>query len=431
MSMPQALVRLVVAAALFASAPELLAQTVPLPSLPEAPPPAAPVPGTEPSPAPTPGTPRAQPAAPAEDVGPPRPKPLPWEYRLGVGIFGDTNIDFLFPDGAGGTAVVPGGQLTRNVSSARGELRADVAGRWIGYPDPDVLDRSYLDAGLRGEYRSSPRTTWSGDVHYWLGYTDSSPTLIEQGVVLPLGETGTLTGEAVLNRQLGGRAFVRVEGRVLRVDFEDPAFIDSRSLRGTVALGRHLGARDTASLAYALEGVLSDETGTSYLTHYGSLQWTRTLSPRSALLLEGGASYTPKASEVGLGRSEGFFGGVTFLREFGRSSLTAYLRREVAPAFGLGVSRQETRLGLRGDVPMGRDWTLSVAAYHIQPQTPEGAEGVFAPSSDATAALDRRLGRLFTVSSEARYRRRGESAGNPAVSGFQAGLYVSLGTPRR
>jgi hypothetical protein len=356
---------------------------------------------------------------------------LPWEYLLGVGVFGETNIDFVVPDGAGGMALAPDGRLARNLSSARGELRVEVAGRWVGYPDPDLLNRSYLDGGLRGEYRSSPRTTWSGDAHYWLGYTDSSPTLIEQGVVLPLGKTGTLAGEAVLNRRLGTRSFLRAEGRVLRIDFEDPAYIDGRSLRGTIALGRQLGARHTASLTYSLEDYLSGEVGTSYLTHYGSLQWTRTLSPRSGLLLEGGASYTPEASQIGLGRSEGFFGGVTFLRQFGRSNLTAFVRREVAPAFGLGVSRQQTRLGLRGDVPMGRDWMLSVAAYHIQPQTPEGAERAYAVSSDVLAALDRRLGRLLTLSGEARYRRRGESAGSAAITGFQGGLYLSLGTPRR
>jgi hypothetical protein len=268
-------------------------------------------------------------------------------------------------------------------------------------------------------------------VHYWLGYTDSSPTLIEQGVPLPLGKSSTLFGEFELSQRLGTRTSLRAQGRILRVDFDDPAYIDGRSLRGTVALDRQLGARDAGAVAYALEDALSAEAGASYLTHYGSLQWTRTISPRSAFLVEAGVSYAPDASRVGLSRSQGFFGGVTFLRQIGRSSLTAYFRREVAPAFGLGVSRLESRAGLRADVPLGRDWALSTTASHVQPAAPEVRDPVYASSTDVSAALDRRLGRLLTISTEARYRRRGETTALPAISAFQAGVFFAVGTPSR
>jgi hypothetical protein len=405
----------------------LTAQTLPLPVLPPAP---APGPVAPPEPAPTPKAPGQEPAAqPAVDTGPQRARP--WEYEVGMGVGWDSNAAFLLPDGQSSTAIVPGGRIARVLSSTKGQLRAEAAGRWAGYPSQDTLNRSYFDAGLRGDYRSSARTQWRGDVHYWLGYTDSSPTLVEQGVPLPLGKSSTLFGEFALSHKLGTQTSVRAEGRFQGIDFDDPAFIDGRSLRGTVALGRQLRVRDSAAAAYALEGVLAAEEGGSYLTHYGSLQWTHTLSPRSALLLEAGASYTPDASQVGLSRSQGFFGGVTFLRQIGRSSLTAYLRREVAPAFGLGVSRLENRAGLRAEAPLGRDWTLTAAAYHTQPDSPEGAEQpYYASNSDASAALDRRVGRHLTVSGEARYRRRGETVAQPAVSAFQIGLFVALGTPR-
>ena len=248
---------------------------------------------------------------------------------------------------------------------------------------------------------------------------------------LPLGKSSTLSGEFELSQKTGARTSIRVQGRVLRVGFDDPAYIDGRSLRGTFALDRQLGARDGGAVAYGLEATLSAETSDSYVTHYGSLQWTHTLSPRSALLVEAGISHTPDASQVGLSSSQGFFGGATFLRKIGRSSLTAYFRREVAPAFGLGVSRLESRAGLRADVPLGRDWALSTAAYHIQPASPSDAEPLYGPGSDATVALDRRLGRHLTVSGEGRYRRRGEARGIPAISAYQVGLFFTLGTPTR
>ena len=431
-----ALLRLVAAAALLAPAAPLAAQTAPVPTLPKAPvpdeePPPAPAPKTSPGkaqPAPTPKTPRAEPAEPAAVVGEPRPQP--WEYRLGVGVIADTNTDFM-PGGSSGTAIVPAGRIARILSSSRGELRAEAAGRWIGFPSQDIVDRTYVDAGVRGDYESSPRTSWRGDVHYWLGYTDSSPTLIEQGVALPVGKSGTFSGEVALDQTLGERTFLRAGGRVLSIEFDDPDYIDGASLRATLEIGRRLGARDSASFAYALERVGFGEEGESYFSHFGSLQWTRTLSPQSAVLLEAGASYTPAASEVGMSRSEGFFGGVSFRRQIGRSSLNAYLRREVAPAFGLGVSRLETRLGLRADKPMGRDWVASLAAFHIQPETPEGETKLFASSSDVVATLDRRFGRHFTISGEARYRRRGEVVYEPPLSAFQGGLYLTFGTSER
>jgi hypothetical protein len=437
--MRQALLSIAAGMGLLILAADLAAQTLPVPILPP-----PPVPGPEPEPAPEKPQPAPTPkakepapkpkkpettAVPAEEVG--RPRQRPWEYGLAFGVVADTNTDFLVPDGAGGTAIVPDGRIIRNLSSPKGALRAEAAGRWVGYPGRDLLDRFYLDAGLRGDYRSSGRTSWRGDVHYWLGYTDSTPTLVEQGVTLPLGKTGNFTGELGLEQKVGAWTFFRAEVRLLTTTFDDPAYIDGRSLRATVALGRQLGPRDSIAVAYALEDVLQGWASGPYLTHYGSLQWTHTVSPRSAVLLEAGGSYTPEASQVGLGRGEGFFGGVSFLRQVGRSNLTAYLRREVAPAFGLGVSRLEYRGGLRATVPLRRNWTVSVAVYHIQPATTQGGQAVYASSSNISAAFDRRLGRLFTLSGEGRYRRRGETSLEPTISAFQGGLFLAVGTPRR
>jgi hypothetical protein len=431
--MPRAFLRLVVAAALFASAPELVAQTVPLPVLPEAPAPTptptpTPEPAPEPQPTPSPKPPRKAPAEPpAEETA----RARPWDYAVGMGVAWDSNTDFLVPDGQSNTAIVPGGRISRLLSSTHGQLRAEAAGRWSRYPSQDTANRSYFDGGLRGDYRSSPRTRWRGDVHYWLGYTDSSPTLIEQGVPLPLGETSTFSGEFEVSHLLGGRTSVRAEGRILTSDFADPDFIDGRSIRGTVTLGRQLGGRDGAAVAYALESALAADAGESYPTHFGSLQWSHVLSRRSAFLLEAGASLTREAMRVDSGRSHGFFGGVTFLRQIGRSNVTAFARRELTPAFGLGVSRQESRLGLRAELPLGRNWTLNADAFHIQPTASEGGDQVYPSSTDVAAALDRRLGRHFSVSGEARYRRRGETVAQPMVSSFQFGLFVALVSPRR
>jgi hypothetical protein len=427
---------LLTGAVVVGAAPLLTAQTVPLPTLPSE---------TKEEPSSTPPPEEKPEAPPAEAGSPPRVprrepitqstaegarRPQPWEYSVGAGVAWDSNIDFLKPDGEGGAAFVPQANLARIFSSSRGQLRTQVAGSWIGYRPP-TQSRSYLDVGLRGEIRSSAHTKWEGEGHYGRGYTDASTTLVEQGVPLPLIKTTTVTGEVGLSQQVASRTFVRVEGRVFHSGFDDPALVNSTSLRGTVSLVRQLGARDSASLAYAVEDYLSGDEGSSSVTHFGSIQWQRTLSPRSALLLEGGGSYTPNAAQVGLNQSTGFFGGATFMRQIGRSNVTAFLRREVTPAFGLGVSRQETRLGLVTDVPVGRRWGLRVRAYHIQPQVPEGAGAAYVSSTDALVGLDRRVGRWVTVTGQGRYRRRGETEVLPAVSAFQASLFVSVGSSKQ
>jgi hypothetical protein len=174
--------------------------------------------------------------------------------------------------------------------------------------------------------------------------------------------------------------------------------------------------------------VRSGQQGRFYLTHFGALQWTRILSPRSAFLLEGGSSYTPEAGRAGLERSASFFGGASFARQVKRASLRVILRHEVTPAFGTGVSREGLRLSMEAVVPMGRDWEFRFDAGHV----PQGTHEVAAPapgSSNAWAVLGRRLGRHLELTAEGRYRRRGALDTLPEVEAFRAGLFLSLLSP--
>ena len=247
--------------------------------------------------------------------------PKPWEYVLGVGVAWNSNVAFLRPDGLDSTAVLPSAAFARILSGPRGQLRVSAAGRWDGYPAQDILSRFYFGAGLRGDYRVSTHGRLEGDLRYDLGYSDSSPVLIEQGVSLPLVKTRTLDGELGLTQQMGSRTSLRISGRVFHTEFEAPGLIGGSSLRATVSLQRKVAARDTTAVVYALEGVLSSASqSSSYLTHFGSFQWSHALTDRTAVLFEAGGGYTPEASQAGLGRSGSFYGGVTLARRIGRST---------------------------------------------------------------------------------------------------------------
>lgn len=356
-------------------------------------------------------------------------RPQPWEYAVGAGVGWDGNIEFLVPDGSSGLAVVPRGGLARIFSRPRAQLRASADGSWTGYPGQRDLRRYDADLSLEGRYDQSPSTHWRGRASYGLGYSDSSEVLQQQGVSLPVAKTRSFAGVLGLSRRTGARGTLRIDGRFYRTQFDSPGLIDGSSVRGTVGLERQLGYRSTAAAEYSLESVRPDQPGTSYLTHFGSLQWTRVLSPRSAFLLEAGASHTPDAARAGLDSEQSFFGGASFTRQLRRSSLTLFVRREVAPAFGTGVSRLQLRTGLRATVPIGRAWELRVLALHVQPDNEGDAALADARSDDAFVALGRRVGRRLEVSGEARYRRRGATGALPAVEAFRAGLSVTLLSP--
>jgi putative beta-barrel porin BBP2 len=363
---------------------------------------------------------------PVPEAVPETARPRPWEYALGAGVGWDGNMDFLVPDGPSGLAVVPRGGLARIFSGPRAQLRASAAGSWTGHAGREERRRYDADLSLEGRYDPSPATQWRGSASYGLGYSDSSTILQQQGVSVPVVRTRSLAGALGLSRRTGARGSLRLDGRFYRTEFDSPGLIDGSSLRGTVGLERRLGSRSTAAVEYSLEHVRPDQEGSSHLTHFGSFQWTRVLSQRSVLLLEAGASYTPDAARAGLDSSQGFFGGASFTRQLRRSTLTLFVRREVAPAFGTSVSRLALRTGLQASVPMGRAWELRMLALHIEPESTRDAELADARSDDAFMAVSRRVGRRLEVSAEARYRRRGATEALPAVAAFRAGLFVTV-----
>ncbi len=370
-------------------------------------------------------------------------RPQPWEYGFGLGAGWDSNISFLVPDGPSSTAIVPRGNLAHVFWGPKGELRLAGAGNWIGYLEEKDQSRYNVVFGLDGTYRSSLDTTWRANVSYTYGYSDSSSVLAAQGVLLPVVPAQTGAAGLGVTTKLGRRTSFHVDARGYGTVFdqEDAATAvagldDSRSLRGTTGLDWMIGSRDTVGIVYSLEGTFYRQSPTSvegedrsYLTHYGSMQWSHVLSPRSAFMLEAGSSYTPDSDEAGLAQPWSFYGGVSYNRMVKRSSIQLFARREVTPAFGLGVSRLDTRLGLDANVPLGRSWTLTLAAIHVLPETPEGVAYSYSTPDEASASLGVRLGRLFQVSAEGRYRRRGATVSAPFIEGFQAGLFLSLLSP--
>lgn len=356
-----------------------------------------------------------------------------WEYGLGVGVGYDSNIDFRVPDGPSGSALSPRGNVARVFRSPQGQLRLGGMANWIGYPNQEALNRYNAGLNLDGGYRSSVNTTWQVGASYQIGYSDHSRVLDDQGVLLPLVQTRTATAGLGVTRTVGVQTSLRLSGRFYRTEF-DQQDIDTyglrngQSLRATTGLERRFGLRNSAAGEYSLEAV-GKEGDQSYLTHFGSLQWNHLLSPRSGLLLEAGGSYTPESAEAGLSRRGHFYGGVSYSRQVRLSSVTLVARREVVPAFGLGVSRIQNRLGLSASIPIRRHWTLQLSGTRRtadSAETPEGTSLVYGSRAEAFVGLTRRLGQHFEVSTEGRYRRRGATGTVPEIEQYAAGVFLSL-----
>ncbi len=398
----------------------LSAQTAPVPTLPL--PPQAP-PGTGATPK-TPAT-----GAGVTDTAP----PAQWDYGLGVGVAYDSNIDFRMPDGPSSWALTPRGNVARLFRSPQGQLRLGGTANWIGYQSEDALSRYNADFGLDGSYRSSVNTTWTVGASYQLGYSDRSQVLGEQGVMLPLVKTQTSAARLAVVRAVGVQTAVRLQGRFFRTEFNEEdietfGLSNGQSVRGTAGLERRFASRNTAAVEYSLEAA-EREGAQAYLTHFGSLQWNYFVTPRSGLLLEAGASYTPESVEAGLERREYFYGGASFTRQVGVSTVSLIARREVLPAFGLGVSRAQNRFGLSARIPIRHVWSLLLSGAYRMADIPEGAPDDYGNRNEATVALTRRLGQHFEVSGEGRYRRRGATDVSPEIDQFLAGVFISLVGP--
>jgi hypothetical protein len=395
-------------------ATRLTAQTMPVPSLP------APSPESEATAAPT----RPGPSPYLEAFETPG-RPQPWEYAVALGAGWNSNIDFDAARLRSGASVTPQGGLARVFSSSHGQLRAAASGRWTEYPDDKDLRGYYGDFGLEGHYALRRTSVW-GNASYGIGDSATSQILIEQGVALPRVKMRSQAGTLGLSRALGRWTSVRLDGRFYRTEFDSATFVDGESVRGGIGLERQLGARSTAGIGYSFEHTAAARPGGTYLTHYASLQWTRTLSRRSGLLLEAGGSYTPDAARAELEHEAGFFGGASFTRQVRRSTVILFVRREVAPAFGLGISRLTLRSGLRLNVPLGRNWGFRLDASHVQPQASTASPRLDATSDDAYVVLSRRLGARLGLSNEVRYRRGGATSRYPMVDAFQAGLSLTV-----
>jgi hypothetical protein len=405
------------------------AQTLPLPALPK-----------EPAPAPTPPPQKPQmptgkaesktskdPALvpPSESPEPPTlPRPRPWDYAVAAGARWDSNINFLVPNGPEGLAMVPSGVVARNFWNPRGLLRTLVSGRADGYPasGKSDLNRYYTTFKLDGNYLASSIDSLSASGEYIYGYSDDNSIILQQGVPLPLVKTRSIEGHLVWSHETGRQTTLKVGSRYYRTEFELPILQTGESLRATVELERALNFSNRTSVVYSFENVLSDTSGHTYETHFGSLRWSHLFSARAGVLVEAGASYTPDAELAGLGRSESFFGGVTFARHVGRSTASAFVRREVTPAFGLGVSLLETRMGLSLDAPMGRDWRLLMFGFHMEPDSQQ------VPAyTDGLLTLSRLFSERYAVSLESRYRRHGATDRGQGLDSLQVGVFWTVG----
>ena len=93
--------------------------------------------------------------------------------------------------------------------------------------------------------------------------------------------------------QTGTRNTVRIGARAYYTDFDDPELVDSLSSRGLVSFSRSLSERSTLYARYDFE---YSQLGTSFTSHFGSLQWDRVLTRSSSVLLREASATRPRGS---------------------------------------------------------------------------------------------------------------------------------------
>jgi hypothetical protein len=361
-----------------------------------------------------------------------------WVYSLGAGLGWESNagLDQLSGGAPSDYVGLLSGQFGRQGRTANGSYGVAARVTGFGYAEQKQYDRADFGASLSGARRLSPSTTGSlgGSVAY--GHTDNSTILSEQGLLLPLTRSIGYEAEMSVAHQSSPATTLTGSLRGYLIDFPESELQSGKSLRFSLDLARRVGARTTIGAAYEIEraDVLGStsvaESPGAYWSHYLSTHVGRVISPRTSLRFEAGASYTPNGEQSGLSSEYNFFGGVGLARQIKRSSLTAYFRREVLPAFGVGGLRVTDRLALDLSTPLGRSWETSLGASYSRGDS-GAAEDESVQYADGEARLGRSLGARVWLVLAGSYRYQSAVATVPSLDNYRVGLFASFGSRGR
>jgi hypothetical protein len=351
-----------------------------------------------------------------------------WDYSLGLG---ESWLSNLTPGGPYDFATIGRARIEGDQVRPGRELRLSAEGEGRAYALNPPLNRIDWRFGFDGQFRLSRRTAGALALGFDYGHSDTSTVLVDQVIYVPLTRTRGYSAVADVRHRVNPGLTLRAAARAYRMDFPDSdVFRDSTSLRFTGGVNRAIGPRNTVGLEYSAgltdQAELIGLLGGSLWTHYQSLQWSHTLSPRAAFLVEGGVSYSPSFSDGGLQRSWDYFGGVSVSRKLRRSSLGAFYRREVLPAFGVRVAHLANRVGFSVDVPIGLAYLLDFRAFYGR-EVQQGPQAYDPQSvSDASFKLVRAFGRRLRGTIEGRYRHQSAPGFLVSSNDYRAALIFTV-----
>lgn len=362
------------------------------------------------------------------------PRISPWDYALGLGLGWESNVGLDTGQGPSDFTGRLRGRLAYAARTPKGEIRVAGDGTGFFYAEQNQFNRADGSLSLEGARRFSPATRGSLGIGASYGHSDSTTVLIDQGLLLPLTRTISYSANVGLGHLLSPRTTIRGALRGYRVQFPDSdVYQDGSSLRLSLGLDRRIDAEDTISLESSAERARSIGGGTDtdssvFWTYYLSSQWTHAFSSRTATTLEAGASYTPEGETAGLGRTWSFYGGAGISRSVRRTRWTAFYRREVLPAFGLGGLRSADRVGLSVNAPLGRSWDATLGGSYSREAASSSSDQRLG-ASDAYATIGARLSRRLRLSAEGRYLRRSAYGPYLDTDAIRVGVFLTLVPP--
>lgn len=345
-----------------------------------------------------------------------------WRFSLGVKEDLQSRVQLSTASDESDLVSRLGGTLSYERKGPRLLLALNGSGSGLFYRHLNRLNRFSYTGGVVGSYVASPKLTLTFADAVTSAYTYDTPSLVEEGILLPLVLSRTNRALAGIAYQVSPRTAITIDGRHDLVKFDSSSLVSGSRLSTSSALRRQVSKSHSLGFVYGFNRYVNRDRVT-YLNSV-SPAWRGTLNRWLDASASVGAGWVDDSVEPA-GRFL-LVSTVALSAHFQHSTVAVRARRDVTPAYGLGRNRQSDSVSLDLSRNFGTKVTFLILGSVSSSDDPFNADTVIGIlSQNHLASLSYEVSRDLSLTGGYTYRSR--NSGGPSSPGVHShGAQISL-----